>query len=422
MLRKASLVLLIIALCLPFAAQAQEEEGEPLVIGVLTDHSGALTIYGVEQTNGFELGLEYATDGTMTVGGRPIEFIIRDNGGDADIAANDARELIEVEGAEILFGTPSSGVTLGLKQVARDNEVVLMMGPAAAAWLTQANDEEEADLLEYSFRACRNSSQDAYTVAQWSLENVGDKWVIFAADYLFGQATAASFQAAFEDLGATFVQDTIFAPLDTTDFTAYAQEIIDSGADGMIYIWAGAGIVTLISQFEELGVFDKVYAMGGFTSNDDVVASFGEEAVGSVGLIVYHWSLPDNEINDWLFEQHKERFDDVPDLFTECGFASAQAIVYGIEKAIEDGADPIDATLPEYLVPALEGLEWEGPKGDYFMRPEDHQALMPMYLVQLDNLDDPDQAFYELLDVVMPEDYELPCIAPECPAPEAESE
>jgi branched-chain amino acid transport system substrate-binding protein len=38
----------------------------------MTDKSGALAIYGPSQTQGFYLGLEYATEGTMEVAGRPI--------------------------------------------------------------------------------------------------------------------------------------------------------------------------------------------------------------------------------------------------------------------------------------------------------------------------------------------------------------
>ncbi|MGD9404215.1 MAG: ABC transporter substrate-binding protein, partial [Anaerolineae bacterium] len=41
-----------------------EPEGEPLVVGLMTDKSGALAVYGPSQTQGFYLGLEYATNGT----------------------------------------------------------------------------------------------------------------------------------------------------------------------------------------------------------------------------------------------------------------------------------------------------------------------------------------------------------------------
>jgi ABC-type branched-subunit amino acid transport system substrate-binding protein len=69
MMRKASFVMLVVALSLGLiAAPAAAQGGEPLKIGVLTDHTGALALYGYELTQGFQLGMEFATDGT---GGDP---------------------------------------------------------------------------------------------------------------------------------------------------------------------------------------------------------------------------------------------------------------------------------------------------------------------------------------------------------------
>lgn len=413
---KLLVLLLVLALALSAVVTAQDNV---LKIGVLTDQTSALANYGFEQVQGFEIGLEYATGGTMEIGGRPVEFIVRDNGSDAEQAASDARELIEVEGVEILFGTVSSGVTLGLKQVALENDIVLMMGPSAAGFLTIALDEEQQSLLNNAFRACRTSTQDAFAFGSWALDNVGENYIIFAADYIFGQATAADYTAAFTNLGANFVQDTIYAPLDTTDFSSYAQEILDSGADGMVIAWAGSGIITLYQQFEELGVFDEVYAVAPFSSTADLLGA--SPGIGSIGVGIYHHSLPDTEVNDYLIEMHQEKFDSMPDLFSECGFSTAQAIVYGVEKAIEDGADPMDATFPEYLVPALEGLTWEGVKGDYELRAGDHQALMPMYLVELTDLN-VEEGFvtFDLIAEVLPEEYNLPCMALNCESMEDE--
>jgi branched-chain amino acid transport system substrate-binding protein len=142
-----------------------------------------------------------------------------------------------------------------------------------------------------------------------------------------------------------------------------------------------------------------------FNSNDITKAFADEAQIGSIGPIAYHYALPDNTVNDWLVAHHKAVYNDVPDLFAECGFAAGQALVYGLDKS--EGS-----TRPEDLIPALEGLTWDGPKGTYSIRPEDHQALMPMYVVRLVNLDDPDQKYYELLAEVSAEDTAPPCLAP----------
>jgi branched-chain amino acid transport system substrate-binding protein len=399
-MRKRTLIALLLVLAMAVGmVPARAQEGEPLKIGLLTDLSAVLQLYGVELQNGLMLGLEYATDGTMTVAGRPIEVIVRDYANDAELAATQARELIEVEGVEILVGAPSSGVTQGLIDIAAEYGVILMAGPAADPRITGEF------FKPTTFRACRNSYQDAFDIASWAVENVGTRYIQLAPDYAFGYGSAAAFDYAFTLRGAEFVAPTIFAPTDTTEFTPYLQQVIDSGADGVIITWAGASAINLFQQATELGLGvdpDKPAIITGFNSNDIVKAFADESQIGNIGLIVYHYTAPKTEINDWLVQRHKEVYNDVPDLFTECGFATAQALVYGVEKA---GG----STLPEDLIPALEGLTWEGPKGTYTIRPEDHQALMPMYVVRLVNLDDPDQAYYELVAEVSAEDAAPPC-------------
>lgn len=399
-MHKRTLMALLLVLALAVGmVPAHAQEGEPLKIGLLTDLSAVLQLYGVELQNGLTLGLEYATDGTMTVAGRPIEVIVRDYANDAELAATQARELIEVEGVEILVGAPSSGVTQGLVDIADEYGVILLAGPAADPRITGEF------FKPTTFRACRNSYQDAFDIASWAVENVGTRYIQLAPDYAFGYGSAAAFDYAFTLRGAEFVAPTIFAPTDTTEFTPYLQQVIDSGADGVIITWAGASAINLFQQATELGLGvdpNKPAIITGFNSNDIVKAFADESQIGNIGLIVYHYTAPKTEINDWLVQRHKEVYNDVPDLFTECGFATAQALVYGVEKA---GG----STLPEDLIPALEGLTWEGPKGTYTMRPEDHQALMPMYVVRLANLDDPDQAYYELIAEVSAEDAAPPC-------------
>lgn len=395
--RKLVFLLAVAALLLlAVGIVSAQEEGEPLRIGLLTDQSGALTIYGYELEYGFKLGLLYAAglnpadyendiDAALAdavIAGRPIEVIVRDNGSNADTAATQARELIEQEGVEILVGAPSSGVMTGVQQVAIDSDVILFAAPAASPAITGPNFNVN------TFRVCRNTFQDFLAFAPYATAELGTNFIILAIDNDFGRASAAA-AGVLASAGITFVSEPIYAPLETTDFTPYLQQVLDSGADAMLPIWAGDGSVTLFQQIAELGVQDQLAVVAAFNSND-IVAVSDPSTIGNISWIVYHYSFPQNEINDWLVEAHQAVYNDVPDLFTECSFATAQALVAALEATAGD-------TLPEAMIPALEGLVFEGPKGTYAIRPSDHQALVPMYIARLTNLDDADQNFYELL-------------------------
>ncbi len=415
---KKRIFMLFLSVILVMAGAASAQDDAPLKIGLLVDQSGALTLYGYELEYGFKLGLLYQAGidpadydtvddalADLEIAGRSVEILVRDNGSDPDVAASQARELIEVDGVEILVGAPSSGVTVGLQQVALDNEVMLFVAPGASSAITGANFNPN------TVRVCRNSYQDSLAIASFATD-LGENWIILAQDYEFGRASAEGTVAVLEPAGVSFVQDTIYAPLETTDFTPYLQEILASGADVLFPIWAGDTAVALFQQLAELGVSDQMTIALAFNSND-VIGVSDPSTLGYAGFIVYHYTFPDTEINDWLVEKHMEFFPnpvtgeaDYPDLFTECSFATAQAVTLALEAAEGD-------TLPEAMIPAVEGLIFEGPKGAYGIRPSDHQALAPLYIAQLDNLDSPEFAYLTLLSEVSPLDTAPPCAVPE---------
>ena len=388
---------------------AEEEaapEGEELVVGLMTDKSGALAIYGPSQTNGFYLGLEYATDGTMEVAGRPIRVIEKDNGSDPEVGVSQARELIEAEGADILVGNISSGVALAVSPVAEENDVVFIAEPAAAPQITGAN------FSPNTFRTSRTSYQDALVMGTGLLE-MGDTFVQIAPDYAFGIGSACSFYPVVKEGGGEFVLNdtaeecgTIFAPIDTTDFTPYINQILDSGADVVIVTWAGAGFAPLFQQMSQLGVFDEMVVGTGVGDNQTLAAGYAD-AVGSVGVQVYHYTLPDNEINDWLVQAHIDEYGTPPDLWAAGGMMAAIMMVEGLEATEGDSS-------ADMLIEVFEDdFQFEGPKGTVSIRPYDHVALQNLYFVRVDNVTDPDLKFVELITDFAPEETAPPCQLPE---------
>jgi branched-chain amino acid transport system substrate-binding protein len=278
--------------------------------------------------------------------------------------------------------------------------MILMAGPAASASITGANFTPD------TFRACRNGAQDFIALASVLKSSGVKKIVVLAADYDFGRSGAQSAEAAYKPLGLDFAP-AIFAPQNTTDFTPYLQQVLASGADALQPIWAGESSVTLYQQIAELGVTKKMTLINAFNSNPIVKASTTAGQVGGIGFIVYHYTLPKTQVNDWLVQNHQKDYNGTfPDLFTECGFATAQALVGALEKTKGD-------TSTTAMIPALEGLSWEGPRGTYYIRPSDHQVLLPAYIVKLTNVTDPDYKYYELVKQLGALESAPPCALPD---------
>ncbi len=392
----------------PTEAMAEETAAlacaEPIKVGLITDQTGALAIYGAHVMRGFPLGMEYATgsegadNGTYTsytLGGCEFQVFIRDDQSTPDITATVARELIEVEGVDILVGTVSSGATATLQELARENQIPLIVAPAAA------NDITGVAFNEYTFRTSRNNYQDAVNLCEYLVEQYST-FVQIAPDYAFGYGGAAAFRDACTLFGGEFVADDIFAPADTTEFTPYMEQILDSGAEAFLVTWAGGGFVPMMQAATELGVFDEM-SMGSSFVDNVVMPTFFANAIGNTSGILYHYTAPDNEINDWLVSKTMENQGVPPDLFDADAMNAALLLTNALRKT---GGDASAAAL----IAAMEGMEFEGPKGLIYIRPEDHVAIQDMYIVTLTNVDDPEFRFFDLVETNRPD---VPCLLPE---------
>jgi branched-chain amino acid transport system substrate-binding protein len=399
----------------PTEAPMEEPAGltcaDTIKVGFITDLTGALAIYGAHMIPSFNLGMEYATgapgtagdvfdataatENTFTLEGCEFQVFFRDDASTPDNTATVARELIDVEGVDILVGTVSSGATATLQGIAAENQIPLIVAPAAA------NDITGVNFNEYTFRTSRNNYQDAINECTYLTQQY-DTFVQIAPDYAFGQGSAAAFRDACTLDGGTFVADDIFAPLDTTDFTSYMEQILDSGAEAYIVSWAGNGFVPLMQAATDLGVTEEMSLGATFIDNVLMPLWYGN-AIGSTAGILYHWSAPDNAANDFLVAETKARYGVMPDLFAADGMNAAIMLVEGIKAT---GGDP----SADALIPVFEGMTFDGPKGEVYIRPEDHVAIQDMYILKLVNLDDPDADFYEYVDTTRPEP---PCLLPD---------
>jgi branched-chain amino acid transport system substrate-binding protein len=351
--------------------------GPVLKIGQISQLSGAMALYGSQQTRGFEIGLEFASggkkddQGRWIIANRPVEVLMRDDEGNAEKAVQLARELIEKDGVEILQGPVSSVSAIALTTVALENKMILMVDPAASAFMTSTY------FNPYVFRTSRTNFDDTLVIAKYLVENVGTKFAHIGIDNAFGQGSGAALKFSVEKFGGEVVSD-IYAPFDTTDFTPYIQRAMDSGADCLFLTWAGIGYVTLFQQLADLGALEELRVATGYGDNASFAAVYGA-ALGQIGLNVYHYTVPDNPVNDYLIERHWELHGEPPDLFTAGGMASAIALAAALDTTGGDATG-------DALIPALEGLKFQGPKGTYYIRPGDHVCEQPMNILELVNI------------------------------------
>lgn len=376
------------ALATPLAWSQSKE----IRIAHIYSRTGPLEAYGKQTQTGLMMGLEYATGGTMTINGKKIVVIEKDDQGKPDLGKSLLATAYSDDKVDLAIGPTSSGVALAMLPVAEEYKKILLVEPAVADSIT--GDKWN----KYIFRTGRNSSQDAISNAV-ALDKQGTTIATLAQDYAFGRDGVKAFK---ESIKTAKIVHEEYLPANTTDFTAGAQRLIEKlkdqpGRKVIWIVWAGAGNPFKIADLD-LKRHGIEIATGGNIL--PAMASY-KQFPGMEGATYYYFGIPKNPVNEAMVAQHYKQFKTPPDFFTAGGFTAAMAAVTALKKTSGD-------TGANKLIAAMEGMSFDTPKGRMTFRKEDHQAMQSMYHFRIKA----DPAFAwgvpELVREIKPEEMNVP--------------
>ena len=362
----------LIASVLALAGLAAHAQGKgDIKIAVIQSKTGPLEAYAKQMIVGFNMGLDYATGGTMMVAGRKLVVIEKDDQGKPDVGKAALAAAYADDKVDIAVGPTASPVALAMLPVAEEYKKILLVEPAVADSIT--GDKWN----KYIFRTGRNSSQDAAANAA-ALDQPGNVIAVLANDNAFGRDGV---KAAKEFTKKAKIVHEEYLPVGTTDFTAGLQRIVDKLKDqpGKKYIsvtWSGAP--TPFSKIADLQLKQR-YGIDLATGGNILPAMVAyKQFEGMEGALYYYFGIPQNKANEWLVANHYKQFKAPPDFFTAGGMSAAIAVVEALKKT---GGD----TNTNKLIATMEGMSFETPKGTMTFRKEDHQAMQDMYHFRIKN-------------------------------------
>jgi branched-chain amino acid transport system substrate-binding protein len=358
------LAVLLVATALAGTAAARVDAGgasKSVAVAFIYPKTGGLAAFGQEELDGFQAGLAY-TNGKC--GGYTIAPTYIDDATDPATAINAFKGQVG-QGVKIVAGTGSSGIALQLGPLAAQNNVLYISGAAAADAITGLN--------RNTFRAGRQTLQDVLDAANiFPPKSTGKKIVVFAEDTAFGAGNVAAVQAVFGSKGHTVSK--ILSPFGAADLTPYAQQLKNSNADAAFVAWANtANAAAMWQSLQQQGVSKQMTIVTGLANRASYDA-IGPLVQGVTLLSHYVYTAPKNPVNTYLIRWMAKNRHSVPDLFTPDGFVSAQMICQAVAKGGTDTSKQISA---------LEGWQFQAPKGKQYIRAADHAMLQPMFQVQL---------------------------------------
>jgi len=362
LLTPVALALSTIAAAALAPAVARAQKADEVRIALISSKSGPLEAFAKQTIVGFNLGLDYATGGTMAVNGKKLVVIEKDDQGKPDVGKSLLAAAYADDKVDIAVGPTASPVALAMLPVAEEYKKILLVEPAVADSITGEK------WNKYIFRTGRNSSQDAIANAV-ALDKPGNTIVTLAQDNAFGKDGVKAFKEAIKKAKLAHEE---YLPAATSDFTAAAQRIIEKlkdqpGRKIIWIIWAGGNPFKIADL--DLKRYNIEIATGG---NILPAMTAYKQFPGMEGGLYYYFGIPKNPVNEWLVANHYKQYKTPPDFFTAGGMSAAIAVVEALKKTKGD-------TNTNKLITAMEGMSFQTPKGKMVFRKEDHQALQDMY-------------------------------------------
>src|SRR5215472_447215 len=297
----------------------------PFKVGLLTVKTGPLAEGGIQMEQGVTT---YLKEKNYMMGGRKVELVSADTGGNPAGAKTKAQELVERDKVDLILGPLASFELYAINEYIEQHKMPTL-SLAAAQDLTQRKPNP------YLLRASATSSQamqplGSYVATEMKLKRV----VTIVEDFAFGYEQMGGFQAAFEQDGGCVVNK-LWTPIVTPDYTPYIAQISD--CDGVCQGFAGSNPLRFMKQYHSMGLTYPVVT--GETGGDDaLLRSFGDEAIGMVSCSAYSLEVP-TEHNQRLIDGMRKNFDVIPGFYAAGLYINCQVADAALQTAGGDVSD-----------------------------------------------------------------------------------
>jgi branched-chain amino acid transport system substrate-binding protein len=388
------LVAMCVATTIAQAAETQDSTGRrpagaPIQLALIEGMSGPFADAGAAVERNLRFGVERvnARGGVMLRDGRhPLELVVLDSKGSAATALIQLHAAADRHIGFVLQGN-SSAVAAALvtaieHQNARepDNREVFLNYSADDPALTNAN----CSFWHFRFDAHAGMRMDALADVIAADRSVS-KVYLLNQDYSFGHdvSTLARTALAQRRPDIAIVGDEFHPIGRVKDFAPYIAKIRAAGADAVVTGNWGDDLTLLVKAAREAGLNAKFYTFYG--NSLGAPAALGDAGVKRVIAVAEWHPNAGGAASDAWYAAFRARYPASKDDYPMLRIAM---LVEMLAQAMTNAGTADPTTVAK----ALEGLRFTGDESGFhpmWMRPEDHQVIQPLYVMQMDKAGTP---------------------------------
>lgn len=343
--------------------RAADASSHAIKVGLLYGITGFAAIYNKPAIHGHEVALA-AINEAGGVLGRKLQYVLRDDKTNPEVAVRMANELILREKVDFLMGTLASHVSLAVSEVAKKNKILYL----ATIPKTEALTSEKGH--RYVFRVASNTLIEGRQLAELEKAMPATRYHTIANDYEYGRKVVEAFVDHLKKVkpGAQIVGQA-WPKLGETEWTPFITAILAAKPEVVLNFVYGDMFIAFVKQAKPYGYFEKVRVISGAevvsTEMAAPLAKDMPEGILGNAYDVFYW--PDTPEHKSFVKAYLDKTGEafVPGWAIQ-GYIGTYFLAEAIKKA--------GTTDTEKVITAMEGLTVKTPVGPVTMRAYDHQA------------------------------------------------
>jgi urea transport system substrate-binding protein len=343
-------------------------EDGPIKIASIFDSTGDLSIYGKQMTQ----MAQFAARKINSDGGvldRQLQLQAFDPRSRVDQYSRYAQQVANDQAVQAVFGGITSATREAIRPALTRRHKLLMYPVIYEGGLCDT----------YTFWQGSDAIQQLKPLIDWAGENVGKRYYIIAADYLYGRVSTDWAKELIRDAGGQLLGND-FIPLEVSAFRPITSRIQAARPDVLVSMLVGAAHTAFFREFSSAGLKDDVQIVSptfGLGNEEQVLSP--REGRGIVVAYAYFETL-DTPQNKQFVRDFKAAFPQ-RNLVTDLS-AQVWNSMHQWAAAVNDaGTLDVDKVVASYE----KGIPFEGPGGTVKTDPKTHGNVQDVHLARVTN-------------------------------------
>ncbi len=363
---KSGAALAAVQFASPFVIPARAADA--VKIGLDNPLTGTYAAPGKNELVGCQMALD-EINGKGGILGRQAELVVEDStSGDAGVAVQKARKLIDSDKVNFLLGNVNSALSLAMAQVSNEKGVLHIVPGGHTDAVTGSSCHWNV------FRVCNTTQMEANAVASALVKEYGKKVYYITPDYAYGHTLESGLVKAIGALGGEKVGGDL-TPLGTVDFSSYLIKAQAANPDVILFLIQGDDMVNALKQAVQFGLDKKVH-LAGAQQELEALEGLPPEARIGTWVMEWYWNQPGVPHVAEFVEAIKKRTGRLPTARNWFGYVSTWTCALGAEKANSLKAVDMAKALQDFHLPPEIAL---GPNPAFY-RAGQNQLLATLFV------------------------------------------